>query len=89
MGLAQDSALKVTGGGTQLKEDVWCKPRDCADWEKARVNVSVVYGIMPYDAYGAAKGAHIVKNPVLCHSLLLESALFITQRTLLPSSPIL
>ncbi|KOM31841.1 hypothetical protein LR48_Vigan01g139700 [Vigna angularis] len=83
--LYQDSALKVTDGGTQFKEDVWSKPRDSADWEKARVNVSLVYGVMPHDAYRAAKGALTVKNPVLCHPLLLESASFITQRTRLPS----
>ncbi|KAL6546176.1 hypothetical protein OROMI_021897 [Orobanche minor] len=55
----------VDGGGGQFKEDVWSRPgggggisrvlQDGAVWEKAGVNVSVVYGVMPPDAYRAAK----------------------------------
>lgn len=67
---AQDSvcnAIEVADGGATFKEDVWSRPgggggisrvlQDGAVWEKAGVNVSVVYGVMPPDAYRAAKGA--------------------------------
>ncbi|XP_057720005.1 coproporphyrinogen-III oxidase 2, chloroplastic-like [Arachis stenosperma] len=60
-------ALKATDGGANFKEDVWSRPgggggisrvlQDGAIWEKAGVNVSVVYGIMPPEAYHAAKAA--------------------------------
>ncbi|KAK6118550.1 hypothetical protein DH2020_047706 [Rehmannia glutinosa] len=65
---AQDSvcsAIEAVDGGAQFKEDVWSRPgggggisrvlQDGAVWEKAGVNVSVVYGVMPPDAYRAAK----------------------------------
>ncbi|KAL6561827.1 hypothetical protein OROGR_002834 [Orobanche gracilis] len=55
----------VDGVGGHFKEDVWSRPgggggisrvlQDGAVWEKAGVNVSVVYGVMPPDAYRAAK----------------------------------
>ncbi|XP_057954211.1 oxygen-dependent coproporphyrinogen-III oxidase, chloroplastic [Malania oleifera] len=64
---AQDSvcsAIEGTDGVGKFKEDVWSRPgggggisrvlQDGAVWEKAGVNVSVVYGIMPPDAYRAA-----------------------------------
>lgn len=67
---AQDSvcnAIEIADGGAKFKEDVWSRPgggggisrvlQDGAVWEKAGVNVSVVYGLMPPDAYRAAKGA--------------------------------
>ncbi|XP_027369124.1 oxygen-dependent coproporphyrinogen-III oxidase, chloroplastic [Abrus precatorius] len=67
---AQDSvcnAIEAADGGDQFKEDVWSRPgggggisrvlQDGAVWEKAGVNVSVVYGVMPPDAYRAAKAA--------------------------------
>ncbi|XP_057440845.1 oxygen-dependent coproporphyrinogen-III oxidase, chloroplastic [Lotus japonicus] len=67
---AQDSvcdAIEAADGGAKFKEDVWSRPgggggisrvlQDGAVWEKAGVNVSVVYGVMPPDAYRAAKGA--------------------------------
>lgn len=85
MGFAQDSALKVHWWWHPIQGRCLVQARDGADWEKARVNVSVVYGVMPHDAYCAAKAALTVKNPVLCHPLPLESASFITQRTCLPS----
>ncbi|XAR55669.1 Coproporphyrinogen oxidase [Bertholletia excelsa] len=65
---AQDSvcsAIEAVDGGGKFKEDVWSRPgggggisrvlQDGAVWEKAGVNVSVVYGIMPPEAYRAAK----------------------------------
>ncbi|OAY69878.1 Oxygen-dependent coproporphyrinogen-III oxidase, chloroplastic [Ananas comosus] len=66
---AQDevcAALEAADGGAAFKEDVWSRPgggggisrvlQDGAVWEKAGVNVSVVYGMMPPEAYRAAKG---------------------------------
>ncbi|KAH9329842.1 hypothetical protein KI387_001950, partial [Taxus chinensis] len=51
--------------GTKFREDVWSRPgggggisrvlQDGNVWEKAGVNVSVVYGNMPPEAYRAAK----------------------------------
>lgn len=65
---AQDSvcaAIESVDGGGKFKEDVWSRPgggggisrvlQDGAVWEKAGVNVSVVYGVMPPEAYRAAK----------------------------------
>lgn len=65
---AQDSvcaAIETVDGGGKFKEDVWSRPgggggisrvlQDGAVWEKAGVNVSVVYGVMPPEAYRAAK----------------------------------
>lgn len=59
------SAIEAVDGGAQFKEDVWSRPgggggisrvlQDGAVWEKAGVNVSVVYGVMPPEAYRAAK----------------------------------
>ncbi|KAM7262889.1 hypothetical protein ACFE04_000572 [Oxalis oulophora] len=61
------------GGGVKFKEDVWSRPgggggisrvlQDGAVWEKAGVNVSVVYGVMPPEAYRAAKGASTDQKP--------------------------
>ena len=66
---AQDTvcaAVEAADGGGKFKEDVWSRPgggggitrvlQDGAVWEKAGVNVSVVYGVMPPEAYRAAKG---------------------------------
>ncbi|KAK1307757.1 hypothetical protein QJS10_CPA09g00851 [Acorus calamus] len=66
---AQDevcAAIEAADGGGRFKEDVWSRPgggggisrvlQDGGVWEKAGVNVSVVYGVMPPDAYRAAKG---------------------------------
>lgn len=65
---AQDSvcaAIEAVDGG-RFEEDVWSRPgggggisrvlQDGNVWEKAGVNVSVVYGNMPPEAYRAAKG---------------------------------
>lgn len=65
---AQDSvcaAIEAVENGKTFKEDVWSRPgggggisrvlQDGAVWEKAGVNVSVVYGVMPPEAYRAAK----------------------------------
>nr|GLL29091.1 oxygen-dependent coproporphyrinogen-III oxidase, chloroplastic-like [Ipomoea trifida] len=59
------SALEAADGGGSFKEDVWSRPgggggisrvlQDGAVFEKAGVNVSVVYGLMPPEAYRAAK----------------------------------
>ncbi|XLR06630.1 hypothetical protein HN51_061516 [Arachis hypogaea] len=67
---AQDpvcTALEAADGGANFKEDVWSRPgggggisrvlQDGAIWEKAGVNVSIVYGIMLPEAYRAAKAA--------------------------------
>ncbi|EPS74229.1 hypothetical protein M569_00524 [Genlisea aurea] len=64
---AQDSvcsAIEALDGAGKFKEDVWSRPgggggisrvlQDGVVFEKAGVNVSVVYGIMPPDAYRAA-----------------------------------
>lgn len=69
IGEAQDrvcEAIEAVDGTGKFKEDVWSRPgggggisrvlQDGAVWEKAGVNVSVVYGIMPPEAYRAAKG---------------------------------
>ncbi|KAJ8534851.1 hypothetical protein K7X08_016579 [Anisodus acutangulus] len=64
----QDSvctALVAVDGGAKFKEDVWSRPgggggisrvlQDGDVFEKASVNVSVVYGTMPPEAYRAAR----------------------------------
>lgn len=61
------AAIEAADGGGKFKEDVWSRPgggggisrvlQDGGIWEKAGVNVSVVYGMMPPEAYRAAKGA--------------------------------
>ncbi|KMZ59344.1 Coproporphyrinogen oxidase [Zostera marina] len=69
---AQDdvcAALEVVDGAGKFKEDVWSRPgggggisrvlQNGAVFEKAGVNVSVVYGVMPPEAYRAAKGASV------------------------------
>lgn len=66
---AQDevcAAIEAVDGVGKFKEDVWSRPgggggisrvlQDGGVWEKAGVNVSVVYGMMPPEAYRAAKG---------------------------------
>ncbi|XP_024027834.1 oxygen-dependent coproporphyrinogen-III oxidase, chloroplastic isoform X2 [Morus notabilis] len=73
---AQDSvcrAIEAADGGASFKEDVWSRPgggggisrvlQDGAVWEKAGVNVSVVYGVMPPEAYRAAKAASADQKP--------------------------
>lgn len=73
---AQDAvckAIEVADGGGQFKEDVWSRPgggggisrvlQDGAVWEKAGVNVSVVYGVMPPEAYRAAKATSADLKP--------------------------
>lgn len=73
---AQDSvcqAIEAADGGGKFKEDVWSRPgggggisrvlQDGAVWEKAGVNVSVVYGVMPPEAYRAAKAAASDQKP--------------------------
>ncbi|GFS44728.1 coproporphyrinogen III oxidase [Actinidia rufa] len=65
---AQDhvcSAIEAVDGNGMFKEDVWSRPgggggmsrvlQDGSVFEKAGVNVSVVYGVMPPEAYRAAK----------------------------------
>ncbi|RYQ83143.1 hypothetical protein Ahy_B10g101764 [Arachis hypogaea] len=61
------TALEAADGRANFKDDVWSRPsgdggisrvlQDGAIWEKAGVNVSVVYDIMPPEAYRAAKAA--------------------------------
>lgn len=66
----QDSvcgALEALDGTGKFKEDSWTRPgggggisrvlQDGAVFEKAGVNISVVYGVMPPEAYRAAKAA--------------------------------
>lgn len=72
---AQDSvcaAIEAADGGGKFKEDVWSRPgggggisrvlQDGAVWEKAGVNVSVVYGVMPPEAYRAANPKNAAEN---------------------------
>uniref|UniRef100_A0A0E0DI59 Oxygen-dependent coproporphyrinogen-III oxidase, chloroplastic n=1 Tax=Oryza meridionalis TaxID=40149 RepID=A0A0E0DI59_9ORYZ len=57
---------EADGSGARFVEDAWSRPgggggisrvlQDGRVFEKAGVNVSVVYGVMPPDAYRAAKG---------------------------------
>ncbi|KAA8537143.1 hypothetical protein F0562_029631 [Nyssa sinensis] len=66
------SAIEAADGGGKFKEDVWSRPgggggisrvlQDGAVWEKAGVNVSVVYGVMPPEAYRAAKPSNADAN---------------------------
>lgn len=71
------AALEVVDGEGKFREDVWSRPgggggisrvlQDGAVFEKAGVNVSVVYGVMPPEAYRAAKsdpGVEVTKIPV-------------------------
>jgi coproporphyrinogen III oxidase len=73
---AQDSvcdAIEAIEGGPKFKEDVWSRPgggggisrvlQDGNVFEKAGVNVSVVYGVMPPEAYRAAKGSASDQKP--------------------------
>lgn len=65
---AQDSICKAISeiDGTPFHQDAWTRPgggggitrvlQDGSVWEKAGVNVSVVYGSMPPEAYRAAVG---------------------------------
>lgn len=58
------SSIEAVDQGGKFNEDVWSRPgggggisrvlQDGAVWEKAGVNVSVVYGVMPPEAYRAA-----------------------------------
>ncbi|XP_076910779.1 oxygen-dependent coproporphyrinogen-III oxidase, chloroplastic-like [Bidens hawaiensis] len=72
---AQDSvcaAIEAADGGAKFKEDVWSRPgggggisrvlQDGAVWEKAGVNVSVVYGVMPPEAFRAANPVNAAEN---------------------------
>ncbi|KAH0876512.1 hypothetical protein HID58_063906 [Brassica napus] len=73
---AQDSvceAIEAVENGPKFKEDVWSRPgggggisrvlQDGNVFEKAGVNVSVVYGVMPPEAYRAAKGSASDQKP--------------------------
>ncbi|KAI3862806.1 hypothetical protein MKW98_008646 [Papaver atlanticum] len=91
---AQDSvcaAVEAADGGATFKEDVWSRPgggggisrvlQDGNVWEKAGVNVSVVYGVMPPEAYRAAKVTILQPlSLVLFPSSLLGLALYCIQR---------
>lgn len=69
---AQDSvcaAIEEADGGGKFKEDVWSRAgggggisrvlQNGNVWEKAGVNVSVVYGVMPPEAYRAANPSSV------------------------------
>ena len=66
-------AIENAVGGAKFKEDVWSRHggrgginrvlQDSAVWEKAGVNVSVVYGVMPPKAYRAAT-AELKSGPI-------------------------
>jgi coproporphyrinogen III oxidase len=59
--------------GTPFRQDAWTRPGGGGGitrvlqggnvWEKAGVNVSVVYGTMPADAYRAAIGREVPTGP--------------------------
>ncbi|KAL9225294.1 hypothetical protein vseg_001238 [Gypsophila vaccaria] len=67
------AAIEAADGGGKFKEDAWTRPgggggisrvlQDGVVWEKAGVNVSVVYGVMPPEAYRAAKGDASAEKP--------------------------
>jgi hypothetical protein len=69
---AQDSICEAVEAidGSKFREDVWIRPgggggisrvlQDGNVWEKAGVNVSVVYGTMPPEAYRAATSSSSV-----------------------------
>ncbi|PKA62138.1 Coproporphyrinogen-III oxidase, chloroplastic [Apostasia shenzhenica] len=67
------AAIEAEDGEGKFQEDVWSRPgggggisrvlQDGGVWEKAGVNVSVVYGMMPPDAYRAAKGGPPSEKP--------------------------
>lgn len=100
---AQDSvcaAIEAVEKGKTFKEDVWSRPgggggisrvlQDGAVWEKAGVNVSVVYGVMPPEAYRAAKptsdNGNVKPGPVPFFAAGISSVI---QFTFLTSNPIL
>ena len=66
-------AIEGADGGAKFKEDVWSRHggrgginrvlQDSAVWEKAGVNVSVIYGVMPLEAYRAAT-AELKPGPI-------------------------
>ncbi|XP_020578695.1 oxygen-dependent coproporphyrinogen-III oxidase, chloroplastic-like [Phalaenopsis equestris] len=73
---AQDevcAAIEAEDGVGKFKEDVWSRAgggggisrvlQEGGVWEKAGVNVSVVYGMMPPEAYRAAKGGDSLEKP--------------------------
>nr|POE58243.1 coproporphyrinogen-iii oxidase 2, chloroplastic [Quercus suber] len=68
-------AIEGANGGAKFKDDVWSRPgggggisrvlQDSVVWEKAGVNISVVYGVMPPKAYRAATAiAELKLGPV-------------------------
>lgn len=73
---AQDevcAAIEAEDGVGKFTEDVWSRAgggggisrvlQEGGVWEKAGVNVSVVYGMMPPEAYRAAKGGDYTEKP--------------------------
>ncbi|KAB2075127.1 hypothetical protein ES319_A07G200200v1 [Gossypium barbadense] len=66
-------ALEALDGAGKFKEDAWTRPgggggisrvlQDGAVFEKAGVNISVVYGVMPPEAYRAAKASAADQKP--------------------------
>ncbi|KAH0459286.1 hypothetical protein IEQ34_012100 [Dendrobium chrysotoxum] len=73
---AQDevcAAIEAEDGVGKFTEDVWSRAgggggisrvlQEGGVWEKAGVNVSVVYGMMPPEAYRAAKGGDSLEKP--------------------------
>lgn len=90
---AQDSvcsAIESADGGGNFKEDVWSRPgggggisrvlQDGAVWEKAGVNVSVVYGVMPPEAYRAAnpsQNGNLKPGPVPFFAAGISSVIFL------------
>ncbi|KAK7836067.1 coproporphyrinogen-iii oxidase 2, partial [Quercus suber] len=76
-------AIEGANGGAKFKDDVWSRPgggrgisrvlQDSVVWEKAGVNIFVVYGVMPLKAYRAATAIAEVQQEKEDGVLVLDS----------------
>ncbi|KAK4737376.1 hypothetical protein R3W88_001073 [Solanum pinnatisectum] len=77
----QDSvcALEQVDGGAKFKEDVWSRPGGGGGINRAGVNVSVVYGVMPPESYRAARPTDhgdVMSGPVPFFAAGISSVLY-------------